>query len=128
MGDRKSAKISVETCRKLHLTVDRSCYPWIGYKGPRFAPTEVRKVWTDEEYDLYKHIRVVQQDARNRIKKFENRHKDMAMMIGRLCYKLKGYGNPSDHKLMASALDLLKRFNLNPDPLREVLVKNDGNL
>lgn len=30
-------------------TVDDTCYPWIGYKGPRFAPSEKCSVLTDLE-------------------------------------------------------------------------------
>lgn len=27
-------------------TVDRTCYPWLAYKGPRFEPTETQAVDT----------------------------------------------------------------------------------
>lgn len=32
--------------------VDSHCYPWLGYKGPRFAPTGSVVVLTDLEADL----------------------------------------------------------------------------
>lgn len=32
--------------------VDRSCYPWVAYKGPRFQPTEIHYIDTDREADL----------------------------------------------------------------------------
>lgn len=31
------------------FAVDTHCYPWFGYKGPRFAPTERVQVFTDTE-------------------------------------------------------------------------------
>lgn len=33
-------------------TVDTHCSPWLGYKGPRFAPTERITVLTDLEAEL----------------------------------------------------------------------------
>jgi len=30
-------------------TVDKQCYPWIAYKGPRFRPSEWCFVLTDKE-------------------------------------------------------------------------------
>lgn len=34
------------------FTVDSTCYPWFGYKGPRFSPTEHCHVLTDLEAEL----------------------------------------------------------------------------
>jgi len=31
------------------FTVDRCCYPWVAYKGPRFQPTELHYIDTDRE-------------------------------------------------------------------------------
>jgi hypothetical protein len=34
------------------FTVDQSCYPWFGYTGPRFNPTQRVDVYTDLESEL----------------------------------------------------------------------------
>ena len=34
------------------FAVDTYCYPWLAYKGPRFAPEETRHVYTDLEAEL----------------------------------------------------------------------------
>jgi hypothetical protein len=34
------------------FTVDQSCYPWFGYTGPRFNPTQRVEVYTDLESEL----------------------------------------------------------------------------
>lgn len=31
------------------FTIDSTCYPWIAYKGPRFAPDEMAEIMTDKE-------------------------------------------------------------------------------
>lgn len=33
-------------------TVDRHCYPWVAYMGPRFRPDELVEVLTDLEAEL----------------------------------------------------------------------------
>lgn len=35
------------------FTVDSSCYPWIAYTGPRFAPTKHYPIRTDLEEQLF---------------------------------------------------------------------------
>lgn len=35
--------------RELGFTIDDTCYPWVAYKGPRFAPTESHWCYTDRE-------------------------------------------------------------------------------
>lgn len=37
---------SAAEAEELGFTVDRSCYPWVAYKGPRFLPTEIIRVST----------------------------------------------------------------------------------
>ena len=34
------------------FTVDRTCYPWFGYTGPRFNPTQSVEVYTDLESEM----------------------------------------------------------------------------
>lgn len=41
--------MSAETVRAMGFTVDETCYPWVAYKGPRFAPTEWHGIATDRE-------------------------------------------------------------------------------
>jgi hypothetical protein len=38
-----------EQAMKDGYTVDRHCYPWVAYKGPRFNPTEWKHIRTDCE-------------------------------------------------------------------------------
>lgn len=39
------------------FTVDTHCWPWLGYKGPRFAPTERIAVYSDREEELLEVLR-----------------------------------------------------------------------
>lgn len=32
--------------------VDKTCYPWVAYKGPRFQPTAIHYIMTDNESTL----------------------------------------------------------------------------
>ena len=34
------------------FAVDRTCYPWVAYKGPRFQPAEFHYIDTDREASL----------------------------------------------------------------------------
>lgn len=34
------------------FVVDKTCYPWVAYKGPRFQPTEWHYIDTDREASL----------------------------------------------------------------------------
>lgn len=36
--------------------VDDTVYPWVAYKGPRFAPTEAHRCMTDLESELFTHL------------------------------------------------------------------------
>jgi hypothetical protein len=45
-------KITVAEAQKQGFLVDTTCYPWTGYKGPRFNPTELVHVWTEAEADM----------------------------------------------------------------------------
>lgn len=45
-------KLTKEQAEKQGYNVDTTCYPWLGYKGPRFAPTETITVFMDEEVQL----------------------------------------------------------------------------
>ena len=38
--------ITARHAEALGFTVDRTCYPWFAYKGPRFQPTEITNVVT----------------------------------------------------------------------------------
>jgi hypothetical protein len=38
--------------RELGFTIDESCYPWLAYKGPRYAPSDRLEVLTDLEAEL----------------------------------------------------------------------------
>lgn len=40
-------------------TIDKTCYPWVAYKGPRFAPTSMRYVFTDLETQLGNAVRAM---------------------------------------------------------------------
>jgi len=46
------SKVTVAWAQDHGYTVDRSCYPWFAYKGPRFNPSEARLCWTDTESNL----------------------------------------------------------------------------
>ncbi len=39
--------VSAKTAERRGFTVDRHCYPWFAYKGPRFAPTETVLIRTE---------------------------------------------------------------------------------
>lgn len=45
---------SVAEAQKQGFTVDQHVYPWVAYKGPRFAPTETVRVLTEIESQLLK--------------------------------------------------------------------------
>lgn len=45
-------KMEPNEARERGFTVDTSCYPWLAYKGPRFAPTETAECYTDQELEL----------------------------------------------------------------------------
>lgn len=38
--------LTAREAEALGFTVDRHCYPWFAYKGPRFQPIEVARVKT----------------------------------------------------------------------------------
>ena len=38
--------LSAEEAEELGFTVDRCCYPWFAYKGPRFEPTDTIPIVT----------------------------------------------------------------------------------
>ena len=40
--------LSAEEAEELGFTVDRCCYPWFAYKGPRFDPTDTIPIVTPE--------------------------------------------------------------------------------
>lgn len=42
----KGEVMTAEEAEQAGFTVDRHCYPWVAYKGPRFAPTETAPVKT----------------------------------------------------------------------------------
>lgn len=43
--------------------VDRHVYPWVAYKGPRFNPTEIHEVQTDDEAFLFEAVLAVAREA-----------------------------------------------------------------
>ena len=45
-------RLTIREAKEQGYTVDTTCYPHLGYKGPRFAPTEAVKVLTVREADL----------------------------------------------------------------------------
>lgn len=45
-------KLEPGEARERGFTVDTTCYPWFAFKGPRFAPTEKRECFTDDEAAL----------------------------------------------------------------------------
>jgi hypothetical protein len=45
-------KTEAEHYKAAGFIVDTTCYPWIAYKGPRFAPTEYKCIKTDLESQL----------------------------------------------------------------------------
>lgn len=47
-----SSRVSREFAESHGYIVDKSCYPWFGYKGPRFSPTDSVDVLTDLEFAL----------------------------------------------------------------------------
>jgi hypothetical protein len=50
--------------KTLGFLVDTTTYPWFGYKGPRFRPTESVSVWTDREALLYMALVKIDQEDR----------------------------------------------------------------
>lgn len=48
--------------------VDRHCYPWIAYKGPRFRPTEHHHILTDNEAEMLEALKdIVEQFEATRL-------------------------------------------------------------
>lgn len=45
-------KMEPGEARERGFTIDTTCYPWLGYKGPRFRPTETVDCYTDDEAAL----------------------------------------------------------------------------
>jgi hypothetical protein len=43
-------------------TVDRSCYPWVAYKGLRFNPEEWKPILTDLEEELLGALQALKSD------------------------------------------------------------------
>jgi hypothetical protein len=43
-------------------TVDRTCYPWFGYIGPRFNPTKSLEVYTDLESEMMRRQKPEERD------------------------------------------------------------------
>lgn len=48
-------------------TVDMHCSPWLGYKGPRFAPTERITVLTDLEAELLEALKLAERNCSSRL-------------------------------------------------------------
>lgn len=48
-------------------TVDTHCSPWLGYKGPRFAPTERVDVLTDLEAELLEALKLAERNCSSRL-------------------------------------------------------------
>lgn len=46
------SKVTEDYARRLGYTVDRNCYPWFAYKGPRFKPTDSKDCYTATEAKL----------------------------------------------------------------------------
>ena len=40
---------TAEQARQDGLNIDKTCYPWMAYKGPRFEPEFLERVLTDKE-------------------------------------------------------------------------------
>lgn len=47
-----SSMMSSTTAEELGFTIDKTCYPWVAYKGPRFQPTEWYTMVTPAVSDL----------------------------------------------------------------------------
>lgn len=45
-------KMEPSEARERGFTIDTTCYPWLAYKGQRFAPTETAHCYTDDEAAL----------------------------------------------------------------------------
>jgi hypothetical protein len=43
---RRPARMTEREALEKGYTVDRHCYPWVAYKGPRFQPTEWHTIKT----------------------------------------------------------------------------------
>lgn len=44
--------IALDKAQAEGFTIDRHCYPWVAYKGPRFSPSEWHVTDTDIEFEL----------------------------------------------------------------------------
>jgi hypothetical protein len=53
-------RLTAAQAKDAGFTVDRTTYPWLGYKGARFSPTESVSVLTDLESRLVEHLRQTQ--------------------------------------------------------------------
>ena len=45
-------RLTIQEAKAQGYTVDTTCYPHLGYKGPRFAPIQSVRVLTELEADL----------------------------------------------------------------------------
>jgi len=52
-------KLEPGEARERGFTIDTHCYPWLAYKGPRFAPTDTAECYTDQEAELLVAIDVI---------------------------------------------------------------------
>lgn len=54
-----------EQAKAAGFTVDTTCYPWVAYKGPRFAPEVWELILTDREADLLQAVEALLADTVN---------------------------------------------------------------
>jgi len=44
--------LTIDEAEEKGYTIDRCTYPYLGYKGPRFAPTEHCEIMTERECEM----------------------------------------------------------------------------
>ena len=52
----KSDALTPEQAKAQGFIIDDTCYPWVAYKGQRFAPTEIHDCYTELEAELMVHV------------------------------------------------------------------------
>lgn len=87
-------------------TVDRSCYPWVAYKGSRFDPTEFFYILTDNEnhlVDLLNDASAKMEEASEFIDQLTKNHKTL-----KINYQATVHINQLQKKLIAGLKEKIR--------------------
>jgi hypothetical protein len=58
-------KMTPEIAEREGYTIDRHCYPWLAYKGPRFKPEDSQFCYTDREAAMLKALNAIVRDSQD---------------------------------------------------------------